>query len=129
MPARRRKVVVQGVIRGAGIVNDIGLRQRSPVDEYLLVDQLQTISRQADDALHEMLVIGIGVLENNDVAAFQLPVRQHFFVPGPGSAENKLVHQQVVADQQRAFHRCRRNLKGLYDETCAEERQNHRHQQ
>src|SRR5258707_252151 len=58
-----------------------------------------------------------------------LPYRQHFFVPGPGAPENKLVHQQVVTDQQRAFHRRRRNLESLYDETSAAQGQNHRHQQ
>ena len=100
-----REVVVQRIIEGGGIVHDIWLWQRLSVDEHLLVDKLQMIPRQADHSFHVMLMFSIRVFENNDVAAFQLTIGQHFFIPSPGPAENKLVHQQVVADEQRAFHR------------------------
>src|ERR1700674_322813 len=102
-------------------MNRIRFIQAFSVDEHIPVDQFQTISRQADDALHEMLVIRVRVLENDNVAAFPLPVWKQYFMPGAGTAKNKPIHEQVVADQQRALHRCRRNLEGLYDETCAEE--------
>ena len=73
-------------------MNRIRFIQSFAIDEHIPVDQLQTISRQADDALHEMLMIRIRILENDNVAAFQLSVGKQFFIPGAGPAENKLVY-------------------------------------
>ena len=74
-------------------MHDIGLWQDFPVYEHLLVHQLQMISGQTDHSFYIMLMFGERILENDNVAASQLAVRQHFFVPGLGSAKNKLVHQ------------------------------------
>jgi len=103
-------------------MNRVGLIQTLAVDEDISIDDFHAIARQTDDAFDEVLVIREGVLEYNDIAALQLAVGQHFFVPGAGSAENKFVHQQVIADEQRAFHRGRRNLEGLDDKAGPEER-------
>src|SRR5204863_9759395 len=100
-----RAVVIQRIIEGGGIMHDIWLEQLLSVDEHLLVDKLQMIPPQAGASFLVMLIFSIRVFQNNDVAAFQLTIGQHFFIPSPGPAENKLVHQQVVADEQRAFHR------------------------
>src|SRR5713101_10117875 len=96
------------------------------IDEYVSVDDLEMVSRQTDDPLHEMLVVGIRVLENNNVAALQLSIGQNFFVPSARSAEDELIYQQVVADQQSAFHRGRRDLESLNDKARPEQSQDHR---
>src|SRR6266576_1254557 len=72
----RREVVVQRIIRGTGIVHDIGLWQDFPVYEHLLVHQLQMISGQTDHSFYIMLMFGERILENDNVAASQLAVRQ-----------------------------------------------------
>ena len=127
--ADRREGIVQGVITRGGIVHHVRLIQQFPVDVDVLVDQLQMVAWQTDDPLHKVLMIGIGIFENNDVAAFQGPVRQKFLVPRARSAENELVYQQMVADQKRAFHGRGRNLECLHHKTGAKQRQNHGNQQ
>src|SRR5260370_9740766 len=87
------------------------------------------VSRETDDPFHEMLVVGIGILENNNVAALQLKIGQNLFVPSARSAKNELIYQQVVADQKGAFHRSRWDLESLNDKASAKQGQNHRHEQ
>src|SRR5690348_12959065 len=96
-------------------MDSVRLVQALPIDVYISVDHLKMVSRKTDDSFHEMLVVGIRVLENNNVAALQLTIGQNFFVPSPRSAENELIHEQVVADQQSAFHGSRGNLESLDD--------------
>ena len=86
-------------------------------------------ARQADHALHVVRMIVEWKFEDDDVAAADIAIGQKFFVPRAGSLEDEFVHEDVVADQQRRFHRARRNFEGLHDEGGAEERQQHRHQQ
>src|SRR5260370_17600224 len=87
------------------------------------------VYRETDDPFHEMLVVGIGILENNNVAALQLTIGQNLFVPSARSAKNELIYQQVVADQKGAFHRSRWDLESLNDKASAKQGQNHRHEQ
>src|SRR4029079_14881246 len=45
---------------------------------------------------------------------------------GSGRAEDELVHQQMIADEQVLFHRPGRDLERLHDERANEQRQDHR---
>ena len=63
-------------------------------------------------AFHKMLPGVNGIVKNDHVAAPDLLVRHHPIANASTVAE--LVHQQVVADQQRVFHRLGRNLEGLH---------------
>src|ERR1700731_3674489 len=76
-----------------------------------------------------MLVVGIGIFENDNVAAFELTIRQNLLVPGTGSAENEFVYEQVIADQQGAFHGSRGDLESLNDKACAEQGPDYRHEE
>ena len=66
--------------------------------------------------------------ENNDVAAAYFAIRENMVVPMSAPAENKFVHEQVIADEQSRLHGLRRNLEGLNDKRGAEQRQDHRNQ-
>src|SRR5882724_11618645 len=83
------------------------------------------IAGKANDAFHKMLMIRVRKFENDDVTALQLAIRKKFLVPGAGAAENKLIHQQMVADQQSLLHRWRRNLEGLYDKRSSKQGENY----
>src|SRR5262249_16348926 len=67
--------------------------------------------------------------EDDHVTMEDGPVGQNPFVPGTSSFENKLVNQQMVADQKRRFHRLGRNLESLHDESGAEQREQNGDQQ
>ena len=46
--------------------------------------------------------------------------------PATGRAEDELVHQRVIGDQQVLLHRAGRDFEGLNDEGTDEQRQNDR---
>src|SRR5260221_1541827 len=125
----RRKGVVQRIVAGGGVVDGGGVVQHFAVDEDLLIDNLQVISRQANDALHEMRMILIGIFENDYIAAFEIAVRKKLFVPVAAAPEDKFVDQEMIADEKRFLHRRRRNLESLDDETGAEKGKNHGNQE
>ena len=85
-------------------MHDVGLIQKLSIDENALIHKLEVVAGQADDALHVVGVILIGIFEDDDVAALQRAIRKNFFIPRAVPAENKFVHQQVVANQERALH-------------------------
>src|SRR5260370_14785445 len=58
------------------------------------------------------------------LAALQFTVGQNFLVPGARSAENELIYQQVVANEQSAFHGSRGDLEGLNDKAGTKQGQN-----
>src|SRR5882724_3725056 len=124
----RRKGIVQRIVARSGIVDHIGFIEGFAVDEDLLIDNLQVISRQANDALHEMRMILIGIFEDNDIAAFEIAVRKKLFVPVAAAAEDKFVDQEMIADEKRFLHRRRRNLEGLNNEAGPEKGKNHSNQ-
>ena len=49
-------------------------------------------------------------------------------VPMSAPAENKFIHEEMIADQKRRLHGLRRNLERLHDKRRAEQRQDHRNQ-
>src|SRR5260370_42220005 len=98
LASRRREGVVKGIGKYRRGVHSVWFIEALPVDEHIPVDQLQAITGEDDDPLHEMLVIGVRVLENNDVTALELAVRKYFFVPSSGPPKNKVDHQKLVAD-------------------------------
>src|SRR5215472_1138642 len=104
-----------------GIVNDIRLAEQFPIDVHFLVHDLDAVAGQTDHALHEVLVFLVRKLENNNVAALKIAVGQNLLVPRTGAAEDKLVDQQVVANEQSAFHGSGGNLKSLHDEGRAKQ--------
>src|SRR6266478_5286491 len=83
------------------------------------------IAGKANDAFHKMLMIRVRKFENDDVTALQLAIRKKFLVPGAGAAENKLIYQKMVADQQSLLHRWRRDLEGLHDKGSSKQGENH----
>src|SRR6516164_10187838 len=87
------------------------------------------VTRKSDDPLHKVLMIGVGIFENDDIATSQRAVWQKLLIPGPRSSENELIYQQMVADQQGPLHRRGRDLKGLHDKAGSEEGKNHRYQE
>ena len=88
------------------------------VDENLLIANLHGIAGEPNDPLDEVTALPEGLaailreLENDDIGAFRLangqktPVHSWYL-----HAVNKLVHQQVITDQQRVLHRSRGNFK------------------
>src|SRR2546423_5139671 len=103
----------------------VRLVQRFSIDVHILIDELQMIPWQTDDALHEVLVVLKGILENNDVATLERAVRQQFFVPRTTATENEFIDQEMVADQKGSLHGSGGNLESLNNEAGAEESENH----
>ena len=62
-----------------------------------------------------------GVLEHEHVAAVNLLDRQH--PGGRGRTEAKLIHEQVIANEQVILHGCRGNLERLHHERTDEQRE------
>ena len=93
-------------------VAGVRVRDRGPVDDQLPVGQLDVVAGQRDDALDEVGLAVLGELEDGDLAALGHP-----------EAVDQLVHEQVVADEQRGDHRPRGDLEGLDDERADDERQ------
>src|SRR6267143_4436969 len=124
-----REGIVEWIDGRQRIMHGVRLIQEFGIDIDVPVDDLHVVARQSNDTLDEMLVVCERILENDNVAALQLPVRKDLFIPGAGAAENKFVYQQVIADQQGAFHRGRGNFEGLHDEAGSKQGQDDRHQE
>ncbi len=123
MPFKGREGIVEVVVRSCRVVKDVRLVQRLSIDIHLLIHELEAVARQADHAFHKMLMLGVGILKDDDVAPLQWPVWKHFLIPRAAAAENELVNKQMVANQQRPFHGSRGNFKRLNDKACPEQRQ------
>ena len=103
---------------------DVGLIEPCAVDVHALVLQLDGFARQPDDALDEIALRILRILEHDHVLALDRLHREHRALgPGDGRAEHELVHQQMIADQQVLLHRPGRYLERLDDERADEERQ------
>ena len=116
-----RECVVQRIVAGRGIVDDVRLVEQFSVDVDLLIDDFEVVAGEADDALHEVRMILIRKFEDDDVAALETAVGKKLVVPLAAAAKDELVDEQVIADEQGAFHGLRRNFEGLNNETGAEE--------
>src|SRR6202035_3421743 len=122
-----RELVAEDVMR-ARTVADIGFLQRIAVDVHLAVDQADAIAGNSHHALHKMLSGMYGIPEDDDVSTLHSLVG-HEQIPEAASAIAEFVDQQVVANQQRVFHRLGGNLEGLDDEGDDENCDDHSHQQ
>jgi hypothetical protein len=78
---------------------------------------LDDVARHADDALDEVLGRVLGIFEHDDVAVLRVGQGQDDLVgEGDMGAVEKLVDEQVVADEQGVEHGARGNLEGLDNE-------------
>src|SRR5438128_4515778 len=125
MRLRREEITKRiGVRTRRALMNLVGLIQRHVVDEYLLVDDLQMIARESDGTLDVMLGKVLRILEHDHVAVLDGLEWKNRIHHGTACPEDKLVDQQMVADQEIVFHRRRRDLERLHNECGAEEREN-----
>src|SRR5271169_6570766 len=110
-------------------MHDVRLIQQLSVDVNVPINELEVVARQSDEAFHKMLMVGIRIFEDDDVAALQWPVWQKLFIPRTGAAKNEFVHQEMIAHEQRALHRGRGNLERLNDKAGAKEGEDDRDQE
>ena len=97
------------------------------VNKFVFGPQLHRFAREADDALDEIALGLLWVLEHHDVEALDGPDRQHGALEaGFARAEHELVDEQVVADEEVVLHRAGRDLERLDDEGPDKERQDDR---
>ena len=108
----RGKVVAINIAQRGDVLH-VGLVQRSAVDVNALVDEAQAISGHGHYSLHEVLRGIHWIMEDDDVTAPDVAVRQQTVPPG-AAAVAKFIHQQVVADQQRLLHGFRRDGERLH---------------
>src|SRR5579864_8268409 len=109
-------------------VADVWLFQRHSIDKYAFLDQLDAVSRHADHALHKVLRWVDWIVEHNDVAAANLPVRNDV-IGDSASPVTQFIDQEVITDQQRVLHRLGRNLERLHDKGNDEDGDHHGSQQ
>src|SRR5207244_13269825 len=94
-----------------GTVAHVRLLQRKPIHPYLAFYQANVIPGDAHYAFHKMLAWIYRIVENNNIAAPDLLVGHNPIANASPVAQ--LVHQEVVADQQRVFHSLGRTLERL----------------
>src|SRR5712691_8829166 len=89
---------------GAG--PDVGLVDEAAVEYDPVVLHLHGVAPDPDDALDEVTALVVRVLEHDDVAVVRLPQPGQVHVRERQlCAVEELVHEDVVADQQRVHHR------------------------
>ena len=105
---------------------DVRLVDRLSVYVHLFIPQLDGLAGQSDDAFDEVALRLVRVLEHDDIAAVNRTDGQHRAADGQRRrAEDELVDEQMIADQEVVLHRPRRNLEGLHDPRAHKERQDH----
>ncbi len=125
---------VLGKIRLAGEIVAIGidvfrlmdlvwLLQLVAVEEHVLVLETDMVARDSHHALHEGLLDVDGIAEYDDVPAFHVLVGENILADRPSRRVGQLVDQQVVADQQRIFHRSGGDDEGLNQSRGSEQQQ------
>ena len=102
--AGRRKRVVEGIVAGGRVMDDVGFVEQFAIDENLLVNNFQTIAGEANDAFHEMRMILIRKFEDDDVAALQVAVWKKLFVPVAAAAKDEFVDEEMIAYEEGLFH-------------------------
>ena len=91
------------VVLGHALRDD---RHRLVVDEQGPLLDLDLVPGKADDAFNEVLCLILRIFEDDDLAALRLfpgeypEVRERY-----SRAIDELVHQQVIADVERRYHR------------------------
>ncbi len=104
-------------------MNHVRFGQLHAVAIDLLVDDLDVIAGNAHHALHEGLADVHRIAEHDDIAVAGSLIGQDVLAEAALRCEGKLVHQQMIADQQRVFHGAGGNHEGLNQEGGAEQQQ------
>ena len=73
--------------------------------------------------LHEGLLDFHRITENDDVAALDFGIRKNMFRNGARGRIGQFIHQQMVADEQRVFHRSGGDDESLHQVRGAEQEQ------
>src|ERR1700682_1529310 len=94
----RREVITKRIIGRRRIAGHIRLVEPLPIQVYLLVDDFEAVSWNADDALDVVRVVLKRKLENDDVAPVNFTVRQEMVVPMAAPSEDEFIHEKVVAN-------------------------------
>ncbi len=105
----------------------VGLDELPAVHEHLAATDLDPVTGRPDDPLDEISLLVLRVLEHDDVAPVRVPEARHAPVGERQlGAEEELVHEDVIADEQRVHHRTRRDREGLDHEGTDDEGQEDR---
>jgi len=115
-----RKLIAEAVLIGA-LKNCEGLILLLPVDADDSVLQADVVARHTHHPLDHVVRWIQRKMEHNHVAPPHGLVGQQP-LPDAGLAVDRFVHQQKVADQQRALHGFRGDAKGLHDKGEHKER-------
>src|SRR5262249_24001123 len=101
-----RKAVIQRVVTGARIMHDVRLIQELSIYVHVAIDDFQAVAGQTNHTFNEMLMVIVGILEDNNVAALQRAIREELLVPSvSSSAKNEFVDEQMIPDEKRLLHR------------------------
>src|SRR5580692_3287207 len=115
----RREIVPERIVGRGRVTDDIRLTGPLPVDIYHLIENLDAVAGNSNHALDVMRVILKRKFKNNDVPAADFAIRKKMVVPMSAPAENKFIHEEVIADQKGGLHGLRRNLERLHDKRGA----------
>src|SRR5215467_87509 len=124
LDAAQRLLVLRRVVDplAVQIVGDLLPRLQDSVDREALVLVDDLVTRDPDDALDIVDRRVLGKAEHHHVAPLGLPDRDDLLVDeGEPYAVRELVDEDEVADQQRRYHRPRRNLERLHHERAKHE--------
>ena len=111
---RRGGEIVAVEIGVGGGVEGVGLVDGLAVEDEPLVHEVDVVAGHADGALDVILLDIERVAEHDDVAAPHVAIRQQVAGNRPRRRVDQLVHQQVIADQQRPHHGGARYDEGLH---------------
>ncbi len=98
---------------GGGLECDVGFVDFLAVNEELALNDADAVAGNSDDALDE--VSGLGVMEDDDVAALDVAIGKDPTGEFSGGGVNLLVHQEKVADEKGSLHAFRWNEERLKD--------------
>src|SRR5690348_7404905 len=111
-------------------MQNVRLVQHTTISNQSSVAHLQRVARQPNEPLHKILRRVLGPLENDHVTVLWLA---ELWQPSVGEGDlgtvGELVHEQEIADEQRALHAPARDLERLDEKGAKEEEQQHRHRQ
>ena len=97
-----RKIIPKGIMLRLEVA-DVWFSQRNPIHKNALVDQVNPIPWDAHNSLDEMLRGIHGIVENDDVATPDRPIRNDV-VDKPAPPVTQLIHQQIISSEQRVLH-------------------------
>src|SRR5262249_57619358 len=107
--------------RGSGLADD--RLHGVSVDEDRLTDEFDRVARQPDDPFDVVGSRFFRKLEHDDIPASNLSVWEQLREDSAMGSVSKLVDDQVIADEERFFHRRTRHYEGLKQEGSREERE------